>query len=133
MKALLSYQEAEKLQLSQAMQDSSGSTTDRSFQKSARPATPDGEVALRLMMEDARLSGDALFAQASQHSEDSNATMSLQYAQKLAAEEKKLAIDAEFARRLQEADEDDDNPDGADAEHMKSAERYEDHACYHEE
>ena len=61
-------------------------------------------------------------AQALQHSEDSNMAASRQYAQKLAAAEKKCALDAEFARRLQAAiNEGHDDDDDFD---MRDAERY---------
>ena len=118
MRVLESQQEAEELQLTQALADSAKGQ-GRIPKRAAREPTPDFSHAIRLMAEEARFSGDAAFAQSLQHSGDAEATANRQYAMKLAAAEKKSMLDAEFARRLQEADDDAD----LDAPDMRDAER----------
>lgn len=55
---------------------------------------------------DVRVSSDATYAQALQHSDDAASTASRQFAQKLLATERKIALDIEFARRLQQLEKD---------------------------
>ncbi|KAI0084696.1 hypothetical protein BDY19DRAFT_1060100 [Irpex rosettiformis] len=62
----------------------------------------DFAVALAMLAADVRMSGDAAYAQALQHSDDAASIANRQYAQQLLAAEKKIALDAEFARRLQQ-------------------------------
>ncbi|KAI0765331.1 hypothetical protein C8Q74DRAFT_1287700 [Fomes fomentarius] len=80
----------------------------------------DEDVVLDVLAAEISANKNAAVAQALQHADDSNMAASRQYAQKLAAAEKKYALDAEFARQLQEAidngDDDDDDLDMRDAE-----------------
>lgn len=113
--------QAERLQLDQLIADSSkGGRRIPKFSKA--PSSDNEDIAVRLMVEDARLSSDALYAQALQHSTDVNNVASLQLAQSLAAAEKKIRLDEEFARRLQEAD--DGGEIDTDDINMRDAERY---------
>lgn len=116
----LSYQdEAERLQLEEMMRDSQPPASKASARND--PPMEDAQCALEMQMMDARASVDALFAQSLQLS-DASAMAGRQYAQKVAAMEKNIALDAEFAKRLQEAD-NSGNTD-VDAMNMKDAERY---------
>ncbi|THH30196.1 hypothetical protein EUX98_g3975 [Antrodiella citrinella] len=118
MRILSNQQEAETLQITQAIADSVRGKS-RIPMRAARETTPDVDVALRIMAEEARLSGDAALAQSLQHSTDAEATANRQCAMRLAASDKKDLLDAEFARRLQEVDEEEED---MDAPHMKDAE-----------
>ena len=82
----------------------------------------DHNVVLGVLAAEVRANKDALLAQSLQHSEDSNMAISRQYALKLAASEKKSLLDAEFARRLQQA-----LDDGEDVDMTGDAERS---ACF---
>ncbi|TCD68696.1 hypothetical protein EIP91_009980 [Steccherinum ochraceum] len=117
MRMLNSQQEAESLQVTQALADSARGK-GRIPKRAQKEATPDGDLAMRLMAEEARLSSDAALAQSLQHTDDAHATANRQFALRLAASEKKVLLDAEFARRLQEADDEMD----IDAQNMKDAE-----------
>ncbi|KAI0674525.1 hypothetical protein C8Q78DRAFT_1015358 [Trametes maxima] len=104
MRALENARAAEELQLSEAMQ-SSALAAGR-FPRRVQPVSlgvSDEDVAFDILSSEILANKDAAIAQAMQHAEDSNVIASKQYAQKLAAAEKKCALDAEFARRLQEA------------------------------
>lgn len=118
MRMLASHHQAESLQFTQVLADSTKG--EGGIQQVARPEPPqDIEMAARLWAEEARLSGDAALAQSLQHSDDVEATANRQYAMRLAASEKKAMLDLEFAKRLQAADDDAD----LDAPHMMDAER----------
>lgn len=114
-------QQAERLQLDQLIADSSKG--NRRIPKYARMSVDDEEIAVRLMVQGARLTSDASLAQTLQHSTDVNHIASQQLAQKLAATERKILLDAEFARRLQDTD--DAGDFDTDAPNMRDAERYE--------
>ena len=77
----------------------------------------DEDVAMRMFVESARVTGDAAYAQSLHNSLD---IASYQLAQKLAAAEKKILLDAEFAKRLQALDDagelDTDDPEMQDAD-----------------
>ncbi|KAI0340375.1 hypothetical protein BDW22DRAFT_1486226 [Trametopsis cervina] len=62
----------------------------------------DEESVLAMWAADVQVSTDAVLAQALQHSDDAAFIASHQYAQRLLAAEKRNALDAEFAWRLQE-------------------------------
>ncbi|KAI6021711.1 hypothetical protein BKA83DRAFT_610824 [Pisolithus microcarpus] len=72
----------------------------------------DAATAMGIFLSDARLASDYAVAEALQAAQESAFTAGQQLAQKLAAEEKKIALDSEFARRLQAAI--DDGADDAD-------------------
>lgn len=72
----------------------------------------DAATAMGIFLSDARLASDYAVAEALQAAQESAFTAGQQLAQKLAAEEKKIALDSEFARRLQAAI--DDGTDDAD-------------------
>lgn len=114
--------ELENAQLAQTLTDSA--LANGKIPKKVRLANEesDTEVALAMLAADARMSSDAAFAQALQHSDDAASIASRQYAQRVLAAEKKLALDAEFARRLQEMD--DDGETDVDDPHIFDAERY---------
>lgn len=77
---------------------------------------PDEDIVIEVLAAEINATKDALIAQSLQHASDSNMASSRQYAQKLAAAEKKNLLDAEFARRLQQAIDDGEDDDNLDAE-----------------
>ncbi|KAI0938557.1 hypothetical protein AcV5_000209 [Taiwanofungus camphoratus] len=97
-------QEAERMQLNQALADSALAAGQIPHEPAAsvRGFLTDSDIALEWSIADARVSGDAAYAQVLQHSEDVNTIMSQQYAQRIAAIEKKALLDAEYARKLQD-------------------------------
>ena len=107
---------AEQLQLNLILCDTPGTTQPHSQEVDDNPET-DEEVALRMFVESARITGDAAYAQSLHNSLD---IASYQLAQKLAAAEKKVLLDAEFAKRLQALDDagelDTDDPEMQDAD-----------------
>ncbi|KAL7284060.1 hypothetical protein ACG7TL_001337 [Trametes sanguinea] len=76
----------------------------------------DEDLAMEVLAAEIIASKDALIAQELQHAEESDLTASRQYAQKLAAAERKCALDAEFAKRLQDAFDDGNDDLNMDAE-----------------
>ncbi|KAI0747012.1 hypothetical protein C8Q80DRAFT_812908 [Daedaleopsis nitida] len=80
----------------------------------------DQDVVFDILAAEINANKDAIMAQTLQHAEDSNMTASRQYAQRLAAAEKKCLLDAEFARRLQQSidngEDEDSDIDVRDAE-----------------
>ena len=114
---------AEVLQLHEAL-NSSALAAGR-FPRKFQPmqGTPvrqtDHDFAIDVLAAEINANKDALMAQALQHAEDSNMAASRQYAQKLAAAEKKCLLDAEFARRLQQQFDDGQDDERA----MRDAER----------
>jgi hypothetical protein len=107
---------AEQLQLDEFPADSSTpQLKEPSF-------VDDEETAVRLFVQGSRLSTDAACAELLQHSVDVSNVASQQLAQKLAAAERKYLLDAEFAKRLQAAD--DGGEVDTDDPQMQDAERY---------
>ncbi|KAF7323970.1 RBR-type E3 ubiquitin transferase [Mycena kentingensis (nom. inval.)] len=100
--------EAERIQLNQVLAVSAHASGK--IPKFAKPDVDDATVALEVCAQDAQLSSDALYAQRIQNA----SVADMQYAQKLAAAEKKLMLDAEFARRLQAMDSEGREMDGMD-------------------
>ncbi|KAJ6631063.1 hypothetical protein B0H10DRAFT_1980669 [Mycena sp. CBHHK59/15] len=100
LRLLGSAKEAERLQLDQALAVSArakGRVPKFSGSVAASEIKDDEDIALEIYAGDARVSSDAAYAQRVQASNVAD----LQYAQKVAAAEKKIMLDAEFARRLQ--------------------------------
>ncbi|KAI0694968.1 hypothetical protein BC835DRAFT_1406347 [Cytidiella melzeri] len=64
--------------------------------------TSDAELALAMLAVDVRMISDTAHAQALQHSDVAACIVSQQYAQQLFAAEKKILLDTEYARRLQQ-------------------------------
>ena len=89
---------AEQLQLHLILYDDPDITQPQSQKVDDDPET-DEDVALRMLVESARISGDAAYAQ----SLNSSDVASYQLAQKLAVADKKTMLDAEFSKRLQAA------------------------------
>ncbi|KAI0360484.1 hypothetical protein OH77DRAFT_1501240 [Trametes cingulata] len=120
MRHLEDMRAAEQLQLGEALRTSA--LAAGRFPKRSHPTKlghSDQDVALEILSAEVIANKDAVIAQALQHQEDSNLVASRQYAQKLAAAEKKCALDAEFARRLQQAlDDGDEDVEMRDAEHI---------------
>ncbi|EJF63850.1 hypothetical protein DICSQDRAFT_160351 [Dichomitus squalens LYAD-421 SS1] len=124
MLALENARAAEELQLHEAL--STSALAAGRFPKKAKSSgagavgTIDDDFVLTVLAAEINANKDALMAQSLQHAQDSNMVASRQYAQKLAAAEKKSLLDAEFARRLQlqldEGDDDDDEMNDLDAE-----------------
>ncbi|KAK7683547.1 hypothetical protein QCA50_013382 [Cerrena zonata] len=114
MRILSDAREAERLQLTQSLADSSRASGRFPKKVHLESVQTDEDIALHLFVEEARFNGDAALAQALQQSADSSAIAGQQLAQKLAAAEKKLMLDAEFARLLQERNNDDDATDTHD-------------------
>jgi hypothetical protein len=79
----------------------------------------DGDVATRMLVKSARVTGDAAYAQNLHNSFDA---ASYQLAQKLAAAETKIMLDAEFAKRLQAVH--DAGEVDTDAPEMQDADKY---------
>lgn len=106
---------AEQLQLNLILYGSPEPPQPHSQQDDNGPES-DEDVATRMLVESARLTGDAAYAQ----SLNSFDIASYQLAQKLAAAEKKIILDTEFAKRLQAAadsgDIDTDAPEMQDAD-----------------
>ncbi|KAJ7857297.1 hypothetical protein B0H14DRAFT_2751532 [Mycena olivaceomarginata] len=116
LRLLGSAKEAERLQLDQVFAVSARATgrIPKFSAKTGVSTTQDDEdLALALLAEDARVSSDAAFAQRVQASTIAD----VHYAQKVAAAEKKMMLDAEFARRLQAVDD-----EGQDTDQVKDAE-----------
>ncbi|KAI0659334.1 hypothetical protein C8Q70DRAFT_987272 [Cubamyces menziesii] len=120
MKELENAKAAEQLQLSEALRTSA--LAAGRFPKKVLPVPlgqNDQDIALEILSAEIAANKDAIFAQALQHAEDRDLVASQQYAQRLAAAEKKNALDAEFARRLQQSIEDgEEDIEMADAESM---------------
>ena len=79
--------------------------------------TPASSVALKMLMSDMQVAHDHLYADAMQSEDASALAINWQYAQKLAAAERKACLDREFATKLQSLiDEDDGCSDAHDAD-----------------
>nr|GAT58831.1 predicted protein [Mycena chlorophos] len=102
--------DAERMQLDHALAASAQASGRIPKFSKPLPAEEDQLVALNVFAADARLTGDAAYAQKVQ----SQSLADMQYAQKIAAAEKKLMLDAEFARRLQAMDDGGEDMDAAD-------------------
>ncbi|KAI0766295.1 hypothetical protein BC629DRAFT_1596450 [Irpex lacteus] len=104
------FRQLEQAQLEQILEDSAllnGATHPHSDTvPSTAEELSDVEIALAMLAVDVRVSSDATYAQALQHSDDAASTASRQFAQKLLATERKIALDIEFARRLQQLEKD---------------------------
>ena len=88
---------AEQLQLDLILHSNSN---PKVLQPHFQEVDTDDEVAMRMFTKSARVTTDAVVAQSLHNSLD---VASYQLAQKLAAAEKKIMLDAEFAKRLQAA------------------------------
>ncbi|KAF9819392.1 hypothetical protein IEO21_02135 [Rhodonia placenta] len=121
MLALSHAQEAEKLQVDLMIDESdllAGKGSGKHKAVAQEPISDsDGDLVLKMVIKELRMSSDATLAQALQHSDDVTIIAGQQHAQRLAAGEKKLLLDAEFARRLQAVD-DNANADIDTAEYM---------------
>ncbi|KAJ7048506.1 hypothetical protein C8F01DRAFT_1190188 [Mycena amicta] len=104
--------EAERIQLDQILATSAQASGQFSKPSDVKDDSDSDDqlVALEILAGDARVSSDALYAQRVQSANLAD----MQYAQKVAAAEKKLMLDAEFARRLQAMDEEGQEMDGVD-------------------
>ena len=110
---------AEQLQLNFILYDSPEPPQPHSQKVDDGPGTEtDQDIATRTFVRDARLTGDSTYAQ----SLNGNDIASYQLAQKLAATEKKIMLDAEFARRLQAVV--DNGRIDMDAPEMQDADKY---------
>ncbi len=129
MRALEDSRAAEEFQLNEALANSAlaagrfpNKVAVAQRKTSGTVGRTDEDVVLDVLAAEISANKSAAVAQALQHADDSNMAASRQYAQKLAAAEKKYALDAEFARQLQEAiDNGDDDDEDLD---MRDAERY---------
>lgn len=123
MRELESLRAAEELQLNETLATSA--LAAGRFPKKAKSGVlghTDYDVVLDVLQAEINANKDALMAQALQHADDSNMAASRQYAQRLAAAEKKCLLDTEFAKRLQQAidDGEDNDNDMRDAERCLS-------------
>ncbi|RDX54728.1 hypothetical protein OH76DRAFT_1398118 [Lentinus brumalis] len=121
MRLLESLRAAEEFQLNEAL--SISALAAGRFPKKHRSdvlGRTDQDVVLDVFQAEINATKDAVMAQALQHADDTNMATSRQYAQRLAAAEKKARLDAEFAKRLQQAfdDGEDDDEVMRDAESM---------------
>ncbi|KIM74131.1 hypothetical protein PILCRDRAFT_828552 [Piloderma croceum F 1598] len=100
--------EAEKIQLDGILTSSAPDTMDHNMEITcpfvSEPPVDDGDLALAIFAADARLTSDAAYVESLQLSEEASFVASRQYAQTVAAAEKKLLLDTEFARKLQDAE-----------------------------
>lgn len=121
MRQLQNARAAEAIQLGEALRASALAAGGR-IPTQIQPVPlwrSDQDVALQAFICEVVANKDAVLAQALQHAEEKNIVASLQYAQKLAAAEKKSALDAEFAKCLQQAiDNGEDETDMRDAERL---------------
>jgi hypothetical protein len=108
---------AEKLQLNLVLCDDPNIPQPHS-QKVDDNLETDEDLAIRMFAESARVTADAALAQSLYNPFD---VASYQLAQKLAAAEKKIMLDAEFAKRLQAAG--DSGEIDPDAPEMQDADR----------
>ena len=103
---LHSFEQALQAERAQLAQSSGDLTQPASVVESSStpPVTQSSSIVLALAMlaADVRMSSDAAYAQALQHSDDAASIASQQYVQQLLAAEKKVTLDIEFARRLQQ-------------------------------
>ena len=117
-----STKQAERLQLDQVLAASSRSK-GRIPKYSSAVVTDspkyDSEIALEILAADAMVSCDATYATSLQHAQRSALVADEQYAQRVAAAERKIELDAEFAKRLQAMDHDGEE----DVDTMKDVER----------
>ncbi|KAJ7755328.1 hypothetical protein DFH07DRAFT_743267 [Mycena maculata] len=116
LRLLGSAKEAERLQFDQVIAASAlakGRIPKFSGSVGVPVAKDDEDIALEIYAQDARLSSDSAYAQRIQ----SSGLADMQYAQKVAAAEKKLMLDAEFAMRLQAIDD-----EGRDTDQVKDVE-----------
>jgi hypothetical protein len=81
----------------------------------------DFELALQIMAQDSRMAGDAAYAAKTQLESDASFMASRHYAQQIAATERKVLLDSEFARRIQDATNQGQNVDHPS---MQDAEQY---------
>ena len=109
---------AERLQLNLILYDTPDIAQPHS-QKLDDDLDTDGDVATRMLVKSARVTGDAAYAQNLHNSFDA---ASYQLAQKLAAAETKIMLDAEFAKRLQAVH--DAGEVDTDAPEMQDADKY---------
>ena len=108
---------AEQLQLNLILYDDPEPPQPH-FQPIVEESETDEDIAMRMFVENARVTGDAAYAQSLYDPFD---VASYQLAQKLAAAEKKIMLDAEFAKRLQAAV--DNREFDTDAPEMQDADR----------
>ena len=123
MVAMENMRAAEEVQLNEALATSAlaaGRFPRKGKRGAAQAGNRDADAVLDVFKAEVKANRDALMAQALQHAEESKMAASRQYAQKLAAAERKAMLDAEFAKRLQEAF---DNGEELD-ERMLDAERW---------
>jgi len=92
--------EVEQLQLDQIIDDSTNSKLKGRNRNHSPPPMDDEDIAAQLLVKEVHLSNDTSFAQTFQHSVDASYIASKQLAQKWAAAERMILLDAEFARRL---------------------------------
>ena len=116
---LHSFEQALQAERAQLAQSSGDLTQPASVVESSStpPVTQSSSIVLALAMlaADVRMSSDAAYAQALQHSDDAASIASQQYVQQLLAAEKKVTLDIEFARRLQQLE--DSGRAGNDTKH----------------
>ncbi|TRM63510.1 hypothetical protein BD626DRAFT_272723 [Schizophyllum amplum] len=106
--ALRSAREAERIHLDQAMAAShlaAGRIPKNTYKRNI-PSPSDSEVALELYLAEQIANADAAYAENLRTAQQASIAVDFQFAQKLAAAERKAALDAEFAKRLQAEDED---------------------------
>ena len=108
---------AEQMQLNLILYNNTDTPQPHSQKVDDNPDT-DEDVATRMFVESARMTGDAAYAQSLHASVD---VASYQLAQKLAAAEKKIMLDAEFSKWLQAAE--DSGEIGADVLNMQDADK----------
>jgi hypothetical protein len=113
---------AEELQFLDQLFDDSSKDKGRHIPEYSNPLEDDHDIAARIFVEGFRPSSDHLCAQVLQHSIDASEVASQQFVQKLVAAEKNILLDAEFAKRLQDAE--DNGQIATDNVKMLDAERY---------
>lgn len=131
LRLLAQAQEAERIQLAHVLSQSrlllptalSGSREPSPFPSAADAdlTEKDSEIALQMMVVEARLEGDAAYARELLRVQNAGMIADQQAAQKWAATEMKANLDKEFAKRLQRLQEEGRDINGPD---MRDVERY---------
>ncbi|KAH7882297.1 hypothetical protein F5I97DRAFT_1817067 [Phlebopus sp. FC_14] len=96
-------QEAEQIQLAAALTYSALQSGRIPIWRDSGGVLTDADIAMEIFLSEARSAGDRALAHSTQTANDVALVAGKQYAQKVAAAEKKMLLDAEFARRLQAA------------------------------
>ncbi|KAF5383165.1 hypothetical protein D9615_004990 [Tricholomella constricta] len=113
LRSLESMKPAEKLQADKLVTATSAQGRIKRSNPDSAATTPDSDadLAFQMYLFDSRVANDAAYAQSIQNETSTMDTVDRQYAQRLATNERKIGLDAEFARRLQAIDDEGEDID----------------------